>query len=125
MQASVKDYFSMWHFVSSSLSSVRSLLMFPLNAVYLCSFFELIRIIFVMSPPQKRYPTMYFSFSFNFLPPWPISQDDIIDDLEDFVAAAEILKERGAYKIYIMATHGLLSGDAPRLIEESAIDEVK
>ncbi|KAG7256010.1 hypothetical protein CRUP_014634 [Coryphaenoides rupestris] len=50
--------------------------------------------------------------------------DDIIDDVEDFVAAAEILKERGAYKIYIMATHGLLSGDAPRLIEESAIDEV-
>ncbi|MGH0162129.1 UNVERIFIED_CONTAM: hypothetical protein FKN15_041568 [Acipenser sinensis] len=50
--------------------------------------------------------------------------DDIVDDVEDFVAAAEILKERGAYKIYIMATHGLLSGDAPRLIEESAIDEV-
>lgn len=51
-------------------------------------------------------------------------QDDIIDDVEDFVASAEILKERGAYKIYIMATHGLLSADAPRLIEESAIDEV-
>ncbi|XP_076585625.1 phosphoribosyl pyrophosphate synthase-associated protein 1-like isoform X1 [Chaetodon auriga] len=50
--------------------------------------------------------------------------DDIIDDVEDFVAAAEILKERGAYKIYLMATHGLLSADAPRLIEESAIDEV-
>nr|XP_046266333.1 phosphoribosyl pyrophosphate synthase-associated protein 1-like isoform X2 [Scatophagus argus] len=50
--------------------------------------------------------------------------DDMIDDVGDFVAAAEILKERGAYKIYIMATHGLLSGDAPRLIEESAIDEV-
>ncbi|CAL8285455.1 unnamed protein product [Boreogadus saida] len=50
--------------------------------------------------------------------------DDIIDDVEDFVAAAEILKERGAYKIYVMATHGLLSADAPRLIEESAIDEV-
>lgn len=50
--------------------------------------------------------------------------DDIIDDVEDYVAAAEILKERGAYKIYIMATHGLLSADAPRLIEESAIDEV-
>lgn len=54
-----------------------------------------------------------------------LSQDDIIDDVEDFVAAAEILKERGAYKIYIMATHGLLSADAPRLIEESAIDEVR
>lgn len=51
------------------------------------------------------------------------SQDDIIDDVESFVAAAEILKERGAYKIYIMATHGLLSADAPRLIEESSIDE--
>ncbi|XP_026026326.1 phosphoribosyl pyrophosphate synthase-associated protein 1-like isoform X1 [Astatotilapia calliptera] len=50
--------------------------------------------------------------------------DDIIDDVEDFVAAAEILKERGAYKIYVMATHGLLSAEAPRLIEESAIDEV-
>ncbi|XP_061685254.1 phosphoribosyl pyrophosphate synthase-associated protein 1-like isoform X2 [Syngnathoides biaculeatus] len=50
--------------------------------------------------------------------------DDIIDDVEEFVAAAEILKERGAYKIFIMATHGLLSADAPRLIEESAIDEV-
>ena len=55
----------------------------------------------------------------NFCP-----QDDIIDDVGNFVAAAEILKERGAYKIYIMATHGLLSADAPRLIEESAIDEV-
>lgn len=54
----------------------------------------------------------------------PSPQDDIIDDVGDFVAAAEILKERGAYKIYIMATHGLLSADAPRLIEESAIDEV-
>ncbi|XP_077462117.1 phosphoribosyl pyrophosphate synthase-associated protein 1-like isoform X2 [Stigmatopora argus] len=50
--------------------------------------------------------------------------DDIIDDAEEFVAAAEILKERGAYKIFIMATHGLLSAEAPRLIEESAIDEV-
>jgi len=44
--------------------------------------------------------------------------------VESFVAAAEILKERGAYKIFVMATHGLLSADAPRLIEESAIDEV-
>lgn len=48
----------------------------------------------------------------------------MIDDVESFVAAAEILKERGAYKIYVMATHGLLSSDAPRLIEDSPIDEV-
>ncbi|XP_059510065.1 phosphoribosyl pyrophosphate synthase-associated protein 2 isoform X2 [Stegostoma tigrinum] len=50
--------------------------------------------------------------------------DDIIDDVDSFLAAADTLKERGAYKIYVMATHGLLSSDAPRLIEESAIDEV-
>uniref|UniRef100_A0A8C9PZG0 Phosphoribosyl pyrophosphate synthetase n=1 Tax=Spermophilus dauricus TaxID=99837 RepID=A0A8C9PZG0_SPEDA len=50
--------------------------------------------------------------------------DDIIDDVESFVAAAEILKERGAYKIYVMATQGILSADAPRLIEESSIEEV-
>lgn len=56
--------------------------------------------------------------------PWVSFQDDIIDDVESFVAAAEILKERGAYKIFVMATHGLLSADAPRLIEESSIDEV-
>ncbi|XP_063286509.1 phosphoribosyl pyrophosphate synthase-associated protein 2 [Pelobates fuscus] len=50
--------------------------------------------------------------------------DDIIDDVASFLAAADTLKERGAYKIFVMATHGLLSSDAPRLIEESAIDEV-
>lgn len=52
-----------------------------------------------------------------------VPQDDIIDDVDSFVAAAETLKERGAYKIYVMATHGILSLDAPRFIEESAIDE--
>lgn len=41
------------------------------------------------------------------------------------MAAAETLKERGAYKIFVMATHGILSCDAPRFIEESAIDEVR
>ncbi|KAL1780917.1 phosphoribosyl pyrophosphate synthase-associated protein 2 isoform X1 [Sigmodon hispidus] len=52
--------------------------------------------------------------------------DDIIDDVDSFLAAAETLKERGAYKIFVMATHGLLFSDAPRprLIEESVIDEV-
>lgn len=50
--------------------------------------------------------------------------DDLIDEVESFVSAAEVLKERGAYKIYVLATHGLLSSDAPRLIEDSPIDEV-
>ncbi|XP_066139884.1 phosphoribosyl pyrophosphate synthase-associated protein 1 isoform X1 [Euwallacea fornicatus] len=53
-----------------------------------------------------------------------IMVDDMIDDVKSFVAAAEVLKERGAYKIYVLATHGLLSSDAPRLIEDSPIDEV-
>ncbi len=48
----------------------------------------------------------------------------MVDEIEAFVRAAELLKERGAYKIYIIVTHGLLSADAPRLIEDSAIDEV-
>lgn len=48
----------------------------------------------------------------------------MVDDVQSFVAAAEVLKERGAIKIYVLATHGLLSSDAPRLIEESPIDEV-
>uniref|UniRef100_A0A023F9K4 Putative ribose-phosphate pyrophosphokinase n=1 Tax=Triatoma infestans TaxID=30076 RepID=A0A023F9K4_TRIIF len=53
-----------------------------------------------------------------------IMVDDMIDDVQAFVTAAEVLKERGVYKIYVMATHGLLSSDAPRLIEDSPIDEV-
>lgn len=44
--------------------------------------------------------------------------------MDSFVAAAETLKERGAYKIFVMATHGILSCEAPRFIEESSIDEV-
>ena len=43
---------------------------------------------------------------------------------QSFVDAAVALKERGAYKIYALATHGILSADAPRLIEESPINEV-
>ncbi|ESN93914.1 hypothetical protein HELRODRAFT_87916 [Helobdella robusta] len=50
--------------------------------------------------------------------------DDMIDDVEAFVSAAQILQDRGAYKIYILATHGLLSAGAPRLIDDSVIDEV-
>lgn len=61
---------------------------------------------------------------FSFLTYISLSQDDIIDDVDSFVAAAETLKERGAYKIFVMATHGILSCEAPRFIEESAIDEV-
>jgi len=50
--------------------------------------------------------------------------DDMIDDVDSFVTVAHLLKERGAYKIYVMATHGILSAEAPRLIEDSPIHEV-
>lgn len=53
-----------------------------------------------------------------------IMVDDMVDDVRSFVDAAIVLKERGAYKIYALATHGILSAEAPRLIEESPIDEV-
>ena len=44
--------------------------------------------------------------------------------MEPFADAAALLKERGAYKVYVMVTHGILSGDCVRLIEDSDIDEV-
>jgi phosphoribosylpyrophosphate synthetase len=50
--------------------------------------------------------------------------EDMIDDVESFARAAECLKDRGAYKIYVIATHGVLSSDAPRIIDASSIDEV-
>ena len=48
----------------------------------------------------------------------------MIDDVSPLVMAAKLLKERGAYTIYAMATHGLLSSNAPSIIENSCIDEV-
>lgn len=53
-----------------------------------------------------------------------IMVDDIIDDVTPFIAAAEVLRDRGAVKIYVLATHGLLSNDAPQLLESSPIDEI-
>ncbi|CAI4220409.1 unnamed protein product, partial [Auanema sp. JU1783] len=52
-----------------------------------------------------------------------IMVDDIIDDAQSFVDAAEVLRARGAYKIYILATHGVLSSDAPALLEASPITQ--
>ncbi|KAJ8923372.1 hypothetical protein NQ315_001930 [Exocentrus adspersus] len=50
---------------------------------------------------------------------------NVVGDVGGRIAImVEVLKERGAYKIYVLATHGLLSSDAPRLIEDSPIDEV-
>lgn len=52
-------------------------------------------------------------------------QDDILDDVHPYIAAADLLKERGAYKVYVMVTHGILGSlEAPQQLEDSEIDEV-
>ncbi|OQR76224.1 phosphoribosyl pyrophosphate synthase-associated protein 2-like [Tropilaelaps mercedesae] len=52
-----------------------------------------------------------------------IMVEDLIDDMEAFVHAAAFLKSYNARKIYVLATHGVLSSDVS-LLEESFIDEV-
>ena len=51
-------------------------------------------------------------------------QDDVIDDLDHLMAAAKCLKERGAYRVCVVATHGIFTKAATELLEHSDIDEV-
>ncbi|KAL7750125.1 ribose-phosphate pyrophosphokinase 1 [Sorochytrium milnesiophthora] len=51
--------------------------------------------------------------------------DDILDKAESFVTAAKLLKKRGAQLVYVVATHGILSGDAIWQMEQcDAIHQV-
>jgi len=50
--------------------------------------------------------------------------EDIVDDATALVDAATILNAGGALKIYVIATHGLFSGNAPQAIMDSKIDAV-
>lgn len=50
--------------------------------------------------------------------------DDMIDTAGTIVAAAKILKDRGAKRVFAAATHGLFSDPAPKLIAESVIEKV-
>lgn len=50
--------------------------------------------------------------------------DDLIDTGGTFVAAVNTLKEKGAKEIYGAVTHPLLSGDAIKKIEDSAITKL-
>ncbi|CAF1188277.1 unnamed protein product [Adineta ricciae] len=50
--------------------------------------------------------------------------EDMIDDVPGLVQAADVLFDRGAYKVYALATHALFTCDAPVLIEKSRISEV-
>ena len=44
--------------------------------------------------------------------------------MDRLIAAARCLKERGAYKVFALATHGIFSEEAPEQLESSPIDEV-
>jgi len=50
--------------------------------------------------------------------------ENMIDDVPGLVQAVDILFDRGAYKVYAIATHALFTYDAPSLIEKSPISEV-
>lgn len=50
--------------------------------------------------------------------------DDMIDTAGTFCAAADMLKEKGAGKVYGLATHGAFSDPALQRIEESAFEKV-
>ena len=51
-------------------------------------------------------------------------QDDVIDEVDHLIAAARCLKDRGSYKVYAVATHGIFTKTAAEQLEESSIDEV-
>lgn len=50
--------------------------------------------------------------------------DDMIDTAGTICAASTLLKESGASEIYVMATHGILSGPALERLEAAPIDRI-
>ena len=50
--------------------------------------------------------------------------DDIIATAGTLCSAAELVKDRGAEKVYVGATHGVLAGPALERLERSSIDEI-
>ena len=50
--------------------------------------------------------------------------DDIIATAGTVCGAAELVKKRGAAKVYVGATHGVFAGDALKKLKEAPVDEV-
>ncbi len=50
--------------------------------------------------------------------------DDVINTGSTMIESARVLKERGAKRVVFYATHALLTGDAPKNLEQSRVDEV-
>ena len=53
-----------------------------------------------------------------------VIMDDMIDTAGTLVKAADVLKERGAKKVYAYCTHAVFSGPAIERIRSSKLDEV-
>jgi ribose-phosphate pyrophosphokinase len=53
-----------------------------------------------------------------------VIMDDMIDTAGTLVKAAEVLKERGAQKVFAYCTHAVFSGPAIERIRASQLDEV-
>src|SRR5262252_774323 len=53
-----------------------------------------------------------------------VIMDDMIDTAGTLVKAAEVLKERGAKKVFAYCTHAVFSGPAIERIQNSKLDEV-
>jgi ribose-phosphate pyrophosphokinase len=53
-----------------------------------------------------------------------VIMDDMIDTAGTLVKAADVLKERGAMKVFAYCTHAVFSGPAIERIESSKLDEV-
>ena len=49
----------------------------------------------------------------------------MIDDMERILSAAKCVQERGAYRIYVIATHGIFCDTACELLSQSPITEVR
>jgi ribose-phosphate pyrophosphokinase len=53
-----------------------------------------------------------------------VIMDDMIDTAGTLVKAAEVLKQRGAKKVYAYCTHPIFSGPAIERLQDSSLDEV-
>ncbi len=50
----------------------------------------------------------------------------MVDGIKSFTAASRTLRENGATRVYIVATHGIFSGDSLQQIQdEESIHEVR
>ena len=50
--------------------------------------------------------------------------DDHLDEVDSLVASATLLREKGATRVIVVGTHGIMSSTSPEKLQESMIDEI-